>query len=228
MTTNLNKDVISSILDALFTHIKDAKSLALYSVTMFIALLSYLILANQVELISFAKNFSRTTIIEQLATERSMVFPKIAKERATMLYTQANADAVFIAEYKPKFVNNYQDIIAWEGGIAINPTKLLNIVIDKTSSVYQQHVQGKNVAYDFSSDVSWSADNFITSGKEYRDLNVKYLYTCPIFDLDNSYSGYIGIGYLDSPYTDPAEKKMIEAYLDRICTPHARALGRKK
>ncbi len=224
----MNKDILSALLDTLFTHIKDAKSLALYSVTMFIALISFLVITNQSELLTFTKNFSRNTIIEQFTAERTAQYPKVAKERASMLYTQSSADAVFIAEYKPKFVNNYQDIVAWEGGVSVNPANMLNIVIDKTSSAYQQHVIGHNVAYDFTRDISWSTDSFITSGKEYKTVGIKYLYTCPIFDLDNSYSGYVGIGYSSIPYSDEQEKRMLDDYLERVCNPHARALGRKK
>ncbi|BBL19232.1 holin [Vibrio phage KIT04] len=224
----MNKDILSALLNALFTHIKDAKSLALYSVTMFIALISFLVITNQGEILTFTKNFSRNTIIEQVRAEQVTSYPKVAKERASMLYTQANSDAVFIAEYKPKFVNNYQDIIAWEGGVTVNPANMLNNVLDRTSIVYQQHVTGHNVAYNFTSDVSWSADNFLTSGREYKTIGIKYLYTCPIFDLDNSYSGYVGIGYTTTPYTNLEEKKMLEDYLERVCNPHARALGRKK
>lgn len=224
----MNKDILSALLDTLFTHIKDAKSLALYSVTMFIALLSFLVITNQSDLLTFTRNFSRSTIIEQVLAERVASYPKFAKERASMLYAQSNADAVFIAEYKPKFVNNYQDIIAWEGGVTVNPANMLNNVLDKTSLVYHQHVIGHNVAYAFTSNVSWSADNFLTSGREYKTIGIKYLYTCPIFDLDNSYSGYVGIGYTSNPYTNMEEKIMLEEYLERVCDPHARALGRKK
>lgn len=224
----MNKDILALIMNALFANIKDAKSLALYALTLLISIIGFMLITSQGELISFAKNFSRNTVVEQVQAERVLAYPKIARERASMLYIQSSADAVFIAEYKPKFVNNYQDIVAWEGSVTVNPSKMMNIVIDKTSSVYQQHVIGHNVSYKFSSDHSWSADNFITSGKEYKDVGIVYLYTCPIFDLDNSYSGYVGIGYTSIPYTNTEEEGMLEEYLERICDPHARALGRKK
>lgn len=224
----MNKEALTALFSALFSDIKDAKTLALRAVTMFIAMLSYFVIMNQSDLLDFAKNFSRRTVIEQVQSEQIAAYPRVAKERASMLYTQTGADAVFIAEYKPKFINNYQDILAWEGGLSINPGDMLNIVIDKSSNVYQQHVLGHNSSYTFSSEGSWKDSGFITSGKEYTKVGVKYLYTCPIFDMANSYSGYVGIGYTSFPYESPKEKLLLEDYLERVCNPHARALGRKK
>lgn len=224
----MNKEALVAVFSALFSDIKDAKTLALRAVTMFIAMLSYFIIMNQGDILEFAKNFSRRTVIEQVQSEQVADYPKVAKERASMLYTQSGADGVFIAGYKPKFINNYQDVVAWEGGITVNPGDMLNIVIDKSSNVYQQHVLGHNVSYAFSSEGNWKDSGFITSGKEYTKVGVNYLYTCPIFDMANSYSGYVGIGYTSFPYVSPEEKEMLEDYLERICNPHARALGRKK
>lgn len=220
--------MLSLLINALFSNIKDAKSLLLYACTMLVSILGYMLIVNQDDILTFSKNFSRNKVLEQVRVEQTINYPKIARERASMLYTQSGADAVFIAEFKPKFVNNYQDIIAWESGITINPSTLLNTVIDKTSGVYQKHVIGHNVAFDFDKTSDWDIDNFITSGKEYRAAGIKYLYTCPIFDLDSSYSGYVGIGYTADPYTSIDEKEMLEDYLERLCDPHARALGRKK
>lgn len=224
----MNKDAIYELFKALFSDIKDAKTLALRALTMFIALISYLVIVNQGSLLDFAKNFSRRTVIEQVALERVADYPKIAKERAAMLYTQARSDAVFIAGYKPRFINNYQDIEAWEGIISVNPANMLNIVIDKSSELYQQHMLGHNASYTFSEENSWKNSGFVTSGQEYTQVGITYLYTCPIFDMDNSYSGYVGIGYKELPYINDEDKRLLEEYLERVCTPHARALGRKK
>lgn len=224
----MNKEILALLVNALFSHIKDAKSLLLYSLTILITTFIYIILVNESEIIDFSKNFSRNKIIEQAEAEREMEYPHVAKERASMLYAQSNSDAVFIAEYKPKFVNNYQDIIAWEGGVTVDPSEMINIVIDRTSEIYQRHMLGESTAYSFKDNSNWSADKFITSGREYSEIGIIYLYSCPIYDLNNSYSGYIGIGYTSTPYNTLEEKHKLEGYLEKICIPHARALGRKK
>ncbi len=222
------KEALAAIFQALFSDVKDAKTLALRALTMFIALLSYIVIVNQGELLQFAKSFSRNTVIEQVQGERVSQYPKIAKERATMLYTQSNADEVVIAEYKPKFVNNYQDVIAWEGRLNVDPNNVLNSVLDKGSVMYSAHVQGQNFEYILDPNVDWHDSYFVTSGGEYTTMGGKYIYTCPIFNLDNSYSGYVGLVYRDLPYNNEEEHKKITSYLGRLCDPHARALGRKK
>lgn len=222
------KQALAAVFQALFSDVKDAKTLALRALTMFIALLSFIVIENQGELVNFAKTFSRNTVVEQVQGERIAMYPKVAKERATMLYTQSNADEVVVAEYKPRFVNNYQDLIAWEGRLNVDPNKVLNAVLDKGSMMYTAHVQGQSYEYAFSSEPTWNTSMFVTAGKEYVDMGAKFIYTCPIFNLDNSYSGYIGLVFKDLPYTSEDEHSKVSDYLDRICKPHARALGRKK
>lgn len=224
----MNKEILALIFNAMFSNIKDAKSLLLYALTALVTTFIYMIVANQTQILDFAQNFSRNTVLQQEKTQRIIEYPNLAKERAAMLYAQSNSDAVFIAEYKPKFINNYQDIIAWEGAVTVDPSKILNSVIDRTSGVYQEHVLGKNVGYSFAEGAKWSMNNFITSGEEYRSIGISYLYTCPIYNLNNSYSGYIGIGYVKVPYSTLEEKELLEDYLSKVCTPHSRALGRKK
>lgn len=172
------KEALAAVFQALFSDVKDAKTLALRALTMFIALLSYIVIMNQGELLQFAKNFSRSTVIEQVQGERIAKYPRVAKERATMLYTQSNADEIVIAEYKPRFVNNYQDIIAWEGRLTVNPNEVLNRVLDKGSVMYTAHVQGLNFEYEFDSGRKWSDSMFVTSGQEYTNMQAKYIYTC--------------------------------------------------
>lgn len=228
--TGMNKEALAALLKALFSDIKDAKTLALRAITIFLAMLSYFIITNQGALIDYAKNFSRNAILSQERTEIVLNYPKKAREIASILYTQTGADGVFIAEYKPKFVNNYTDIIAWEGALNINPSKFMNMVIDRSSKIYQQQMFGKSTSYIFDHTTKgiWGTLGFITSGKEYTDLGINYLYSCPVFDLANSYSGYIGIGYKSVPFNNAKEESNLTDYLQRVCQPQARALGRAK
>jgi hypothetical protein len=221
------KEALALLFQGLFSNIKDSKTLALRTVTMFIVLISYLIIMNQGELVQFAQTFSRSTVIEQVQGEREANFPKVAKERATMLFAQSRADEVVVAEYKPRFVNNYQDIVAWEGRLNVDPNQVLNSVLDKNSQMYSLHLLGKHFSYAFKEE-KWGDGKFVTSGTEYTSIGAKFIYTCPIFNLDNSYSGYIGLVYRELPFLSEDEQHKIEEYLARICTPHARALGRKK
>lgn len=223
----MNKINLLALLYSLLQDIKDPKTLLLRIVSIFILLISYLIVTNQSTFLDFAKNFSRSTVVEQVQAEKEAKFPRVAKEKASMLYVQANADAVFIAEYTPKFINNYQDIVAWEGKINVDPSKLWKAVVDRSSNTYQDHLVGRNASIIFD-DTRPVRGDFVTNGKEYLTLGIKYMYTCPIFNQANSYSGYIGIAWTEDPYADAAEKTQLEEYLERICNPQARALGRAK
>lgn len=223
----MNKLNLLACLYALLRDIKEPKTLLLRVISIFILLISYLIVANQSTFFDFAKNFSRSTIIEQVQSENVARYPRVAKEKASILYVQANSDAVFIAEYTPKFINNYQDIVAWEGRINADPSKLRKAVINKSSTTYQNHLIGRNETILFDT-LSPIRGEFVTNGLEYGALGVKYMYTCPIFNRANSYSGYIGIAWVNKPYEDEEEKALLETYLERVCNPQARALGRYK
>ncbi|AUG85132.1 holin [Vibrio phage Ceto] len=223
----MNKMNLLASLYALLQDIKDPKTLLMRVISIFILLVSYLIVTNQSTFFDFAKNFSRTTVVEQVQAERVAQYPRVAKEKASMLYVQANSDAVFIAEYTPKFINNYQDIIAWEGRINVDPSKLRKAVIDKASTTYQNHLVGRNESILFENKLPLRGA-FVTNGLEYQSLGIKYMYTCPIFNQANSYSGYIGIAWAEKPFEDKNEKALLEAYLERVCNPQARALGRSK
>lgn len=227
---SMKKEALMALLNSLFADIKDAKTLALRAATIFLAMLSYFIVANQGNIIDYAKNFSRDAILNQAKIDTISNYPKKAREVASMLYTQTGADGVFIAEYKPKFINNYEDIIAWEGALSVNPSNMMNLVIDRSSKVYQEQMLGHTTDYifDSKSHATWGSLGFITSGKEYTNVGIKYLYSCPIFDLANSYSGYIGIGYKNIPYNNNDEKALLNDYLQRVCVPQARSLGRAK
>lgn len=222
----MNKFNLLASLLALLQDIKDPKVLLLRLISVFILLLSYLLITNQSTFFEFTKNFSRNTVIEQVQAERAAVYPRVAKEKAAILYVQANSDAVFIAEYTPKVINNYQDIIAWEGRINVNPSALLKAVLDKSSTTYQNHLVGRNEAIVFED--TPIRGTFVTNGLEYTKIGISYMYTCPIFNQANSYSGYVGIAWAELPYEDKTEKAQLEAYLERVCNPQARALGRSK
>ena len=222
------KQALATIFQSLFTDVKDPRTLLMRTLTMFVALLSYIVVENQSEILNFAKSFSRDTVIEQVQGQRVANYPKVAKEHATMLYTQSNADEVVVAEYRPKFVNNYQDLIAWEGKLGVDPNKVINSVLEKGSVMYSYHIQAKNFEYIFEENPDWTSHEFVTSGSEFRNMGAEYIYTCPIFNMDNAYSGYVGLVYSEIPYTSEKEHLMLKEYLARVCEPHARALGRKK
>lgn len=219
--------LLSTLLGHLTEDVKNPRTFLYRVCSLFVIFMLYLTLTNQSDLMDFAKNFSRSTVVEQVKMERATLFPAKAKEKATMLFLQSNADAVFVTEFSPTFINNYQHVVAWEGRVSIDPAKLTKSVIDKASNAYQEHVLGRDIAVDFGSMGLYGRD-FITNGKEYTHAGLSYMYACPIFNLDNAYSGYVGLAWKTSPFEGVKEKAQLEEYLERICSPQARALGRAK
>lgn len=225
----MNKEFLWNAIVAIFQDIKDPKTFLIRALTMFIAMLGYLIVSNEGEIVNYAKNFSRENILAEAKKEAEQNYTIIAKDKAATLYVQSKSDLVTVVGYRPKFVNDFADVVAAEGNVKIGQTKMTGSFIDRTSSTYQQHLLGKNVSYDFTEDEStWDNTGFVTSGEVYVDMGISYIYTCPIFDLDNLYSGYIGIGYKEKPIHDDITDEEIESFLSRLCAPQARALGRKK
>lgn len=227
-TTHTQKEGLWTAVLALFQDIKDPKTLLIRALTMFVALVGYFIISNEEEIVNYAKNFSRENVLAEARREAEANYVTTAKDKAATLYVQSRADLVTIVGYRPKFVNDFADIVAAEGNVAIGQTNLTGSFIDRTSLSYQQHLLGKNAHYDFTVEEDWDNTGFITDGKEYTSMGIHYIYTCPIFNLDNLYAGYIGFGFKEKPITEETSFEEVDTFLSRLCAPQARALGRKK
>jgi hypothetical protein len=217
-------DKFLQLLTMFFTEVKDPKTLFLRALTALVVLVLWLIVTNTSEVFSYLKTFSTNSVLQDIQEQRIQNFPSVAREKAMMLFSQTGADAVFIMKYKPESINDYQNIISWEGNKPIDPYDLGDKAVDKTSELYKKHLDGFN--YSFTNVVPSKPATY--AGKSFpllKNVKFSFVYTCPYFNLNNIYSGYIGMGW----ETMPVESQDIEGfkeYLSKLCDPQRRALGR--
>lgn len=202
----------------LLSEVRDPKTFLLRSLTVVVLLLGWLVINNPDAILKYANEMTRDAIVETLEKERLAKAPTIAKERVSLIYGQVYADLVYVATYEPKQQNDYLKITAKEGDVSDTAwdtrTKL---VVRKASKMYNMHLASRNFFYGIE-DTSYDSLLFNTSA--IRDGGIHYLFTCPIYSLDNIYAGHIGIGYRQLP------EKLPQGFLESVCTPNARAIGR--
>lgn len=216
-------DKFIQLLTLLMSEIRDPTTLLKRLLTILVSFLLWVGITNTSEVLSYLKTFSTTSVLKDVQQQRVEVFPSIAREKAMMLFSQSGADAVFVMKYKPEAVNDYQNIIAWEGKKPIDQYDLGDKAIDKTSELYRRHLDGFNYAA-----ILTTPSKTAYYGKSLpvlKDIKFSFVYTCPYFNLNNIYSGYIGIAW-EEPPVDNKDMEEFTEYLSKLCDPQRRALGR--
>lgn len=213
------KQLAFEFLMRMLSEVKDPKTLFLRILTLTVFLLGYLLISSPDALIQVAKDFSREAVVETLEEERLAAAPTIAKERVGLIYGQVAADIVYVATYNPKQQNDYLKIIAREGeagGPSFDMRQRL--VIRKSTKMYLNHLSSRNYILG---DESVNYSELLFNSLRMQEVGIKYLFTCPIYSIDNIYSGHIGIGFKVKPLN-----VMSDSFLESICEPNARAIGR--
>lgn len=216
-------DKFIQLLTTLLAEAKDPATLLKRLLTILVALLIYFVINNTSEVLQFAKTFSAASVLEDQKVQRINNFPSVAKEKAMILFSQTRADTVFVVKYKPDSINDYQNIIAQEGNIQLDRSDLEDRAVDKTSDLYRRQLEGFN--YVIKSDTNIKMKYSGIDMPPFKNASFKYIFTCPYFNLNNIYAGYIGIAWKDSPVNDNDETSLNE-YLTKLCDPQRRALGR--
>lgn len=215
-------DNLIKLLTLLFSQISNPKDLLRNSATLLIGTLIFILVEYHVEIGEYMSNFSSSKIIAEQQLLREAKFPEVATEKAQALYLQTRADAVFVYKYEPTAVNDYQKIIYWESAIPLPKEDYELKPVDKTSNLYMEQLAGINYV------VSSPEERVYFKGSDipaFKNVELSYVYTCPFFNLDNIYSGYIGIAWREIP-ADKEHMEDLENYLYRVCSTPARALGR--
>lgn len=218
--------LLMDLLNVLLADIKDAKTLSLRLVSVFFGLVCYFLVSNQNQIVEIIKNYSDSNSIVKVKEARDASYPAVAKEKAAFMYSLIGADFVGILDYKPPFQNNQADLVAFEGKVPIDVSLWKNIPINKNSTVYSMHLKQEAYYNKAVEDKQYLIDieSFIPK-KLYKPLELNYIYSYPVYDLVNSYSGAIIIGWKDQPIGD---KDDVVDFINSIVYPNARALGRAK
>ena len=152
-------------------------------------------------------------IIEQ--KKREDTYTDIAKQQLQILHISSKADLSLVYDYKPPNKFYYYDVVAYEGtlpsGITNTSVELVGVPIIKTSLEYTTHLMGRPFK-------SFDVPMFLPiSNSEFE-----YLYSCPIFNSHNVYSGNISMLWIEKP------EDLNEDHLFTLCFQSSRILGRAK
>lgn len=194
-------------------------------ISVFVAVCLYLIVTHFPALIQWGQAVSTTSVMSEIQAQRELKFPAVAREKSMALFLQTQADAVFVMKYEPEAVNDYQKVLVWEGKVPLEKTDYDPRPVDKSSELYTTQLAGENLA------VRWDKESVYFKGRNiptFKNQNFDFVYTCPFFNLNNIYSGYIGIAWNTLPiHTDNVEElRAYEEYLGKICNAASRYLGR--
>lgn len=217
-------DKFIQLISLLLQEAKDPASLLKRLLTLLVGLVIYLFIANTSEVMSYLKTFSTSAVLQDVKVQRTLEFPNVAREKAMILFSQTRADAIFVVKYKPEAINDYQTIIAWESNVQLDKSDVSDKAVDKTSMLYRAHLDGLNFAIDAREKrglSKWSG----TGLPPFKSANFEYVYTCPYFNLNNIYAGYVAVAWEKYPLLDE-DMSMFNDYMAKICASPQRSLGR--
>ena len=150
--------------------------------------------------------------VPTLEIEKAKKFESASTEQLSIVHLTTGADFSAVFGFRPKNVNYFVDIIAYEVKLPqqINPKNLGGYPIDKTSEEYNRHING--LVY-----ISDIASPYLPTKSL---VPVAYTFSCPYFNLENYYSGSILMEwYIQKP-------EVTDTKLMIVCNQAARILGR--
>lgn len=160
------------------------------------------------ELISLYNKSSISSYTEMIKQTNETKFKDTAKEQLVVIHMITKSDFSTVLAFTPRNVNNFVEMISTEGRMPMEIIQYKNYsyAVNSTSEEYKNHIYGKSFLGDKSAYLP-----------KFKDL--PYVYSCPYFNMDNTYSGTISVFWKD-PSNIPKEN------LDIICQQSARLLGR--
>lgn len=194
----------------LVTSVKTWKQLFIKLIFIIILFIMVIVWYKWDDVFDFYKTSHTTLVVDKL--EQTKKFNSASTEQLNVVHLSTGADFTAIFVFRPKNINYFVDIIAYEGRLPyeVDPKILGGYPIDKTSEEYNKHING---LYYISKDAS----PYLPT-KEF--VGVAYTFSCPYFNLDNYYSGSILMEW----YTK--KPVVTDTRLQVVCNQAARILGR--
>lgn len=214
---------IQTVITFLLGDVTSFKSLFIRAMAAILAFLLYFAFANQDRL---ALYLSENTYLARVKTQQEEEYPKLARERALMLYNTVTPNSVIIIGYTPQFSNEYLYVVAQMGDIKIQESNWQGLAVDKASAMYSANMLGEGFGHIVIKDNLMQDKKFVLSSIYLEDF--KYAFAYPIFDLENSYSGAIILGWVQTPNDAIKNSDQFTRRLGLIVLSSARALGRAK
>lgn len=218
-----------TLLDALLSELKDAKTLALRIVAISFLALLYFLFTHQAAIVEGFQNLSAEKVMDEIRDQKQKQFPLKAQYEAEMIQVQLNADVAAIFEYQPEYLNNYIELVAQHGRVQFPMDKFKDIPVNKLSQQYKNFLDSWDY-YDIedgtdqvntkitklSLDTSYPENLFNGTG-------LKYFYTMPYYSPKGILAGFILVAWKEQP-ADFAEGTKARTQLVQLMLPVSRSL----
>lgn len=205
-------DALFGLLDRLFKDNATGQLLASRVATVIILFLMAFVWVKGDAIMQLYKESSYEKYSELMQKDKDKRFEVVSMEQLQIVHVASDADFSAVYAFRPKNFNYFVDMVAYEGKLpeSVDPKNLGGFPIDKTANEYSKHLSGASF-------VSESEFNYLPTTEENK--YVKYMMSCPYFNLDNVYSGTVAMYWYTKPKHD-------EIKLQAICGQAVRALGR--
>lgn len=219
MNAGNNKGVIELVFKIfdILTTAKDGKSRVFNIIVMLVIFFVGFTVYQWEDLKSIYKETRFETYQETLDFDRNNSFLSTAQQQLQILYTNSKADLTVVYEYYPPNKHFFYSALFYEGmlpdGLG-DIDKFQSVPIDKTTVEYRKHMGGLHYT---------STEEFTFFPSEFND-KFSYIFSCPIFNLDNVYSGNISMIWYETPNLN---KEDLDD-LNSLCFQSSRVLGRSK
>ena len=212
----LATDMILGVLDRIFKDTDSGKVLASRVSVIVVLFLLCLIWYKGDYILQMYKESSYSNYAEILQKERNARFETAALEQLQIIHVSSGADFSAVYSFRPKNLNYFVDLIAYEGRLpsTVNEKNLGGFPVDKTSREYTVHLSGRNF---------WTETEFIFLPTKKDSSELKFMFSCPYFNLENIYAGAISMYWYEKPHM----AKDIDR-LTSICSQGTRTLGRSR
>lgn len=207
-------DILFGLLDRIFKDNATGKVLMSRVAVIILLFLMALIWYKGSILLDYYVRAKYDTYTEIIQKERALRFESAALEQLQIVHISSGADFSAVYSFRPKNLNYFVDIIAYEGRLpsTITEKSLGGYPVDKTMDEYIVHLNGRHYYSD-------SKFAFLPTKKPTPEIN--YMYSCPYFNLDNIYAGTITMYWYRNDHISNDR-------LESICAQAARILGRAK
>lgn len=198
--------------------------------TILLAILSYWVVTYQTQILEGFKNLSSDTVIQKQVEMREKQFPQQSRQEAISILTQLSQDQVIVWEYEPQFLNNFISIRASEGILPIKSDQLNNYSVDKSSIMYINHLQDKQIAGEIQpKDDQWAQQPLPIPVTSLIEQGQTYFYQAPIYDLSGVYAGVILVAWTKPPKpVQHLERAQLIEYFNSRIQQSRRSLERQK
>ncbi|WPK36300.1 holin [Escherichia phage AV119] len=207
-------DILFGVLDRLFKDNATGKVLASRVAVVILLFMMAIVWYRGDSFFEYYKQSKYETYSEIIEKERNARFESVALEQLQIVHISSEADFSAVYSFRPKNLNYFVDIIAYEGKLpsTISEKSLGGYPVDKTMDEYTVHLNGRHYYSD-------SKFAFLPTKKPTPEIN--YMYSCPYFNLDNIYAGTITMYWYRNDHISNDR-------LESICSQAARILGRAK